>query len=292
MARAFPLPKMGLGQSGMTRLLSKGLVSQLVATSWIRVIQSASNPLDPLGPHLDRSHRLLLVELTPAGRRAAARRLLLPASVATRHHGLLGGKYDRRFSRHLAHTLGANAVFVAFVTAGRRANARGHGDTLEEWRSAAACTRGSFRPDGYGCYRRGTARFGFFLEFDRGTEKPREYAAKLATYYRYRDSGSASRDYAGFPTLLVVTTSELAEKRFADQAYLAAQRHWGTPLSVLLTTTARIRTHPDGVLGAIWRRPGRAPVPDLARVSWLPPHMKQANAPGIPGALSSISEER
>jgi len=37
---------------------------------------------------------------------------------------------------------------------------------------------GRFRPDGYGCYRRGCA-VRFFLEFDRGTVKPREYAAKL-----------------------------------------------------------------------------------------------------------------
>jgi hypothetical protein len=32
--------------------------------------------------------------------------------------------------------------------------------------------RGRFRPDGYGC--RGPSRFGFFLEYDRGTERPVE----------------------------------------------------------------------------------------------------------------------
>ena len=35
----------------------------------------------------------------------------------------------------------------------RRAQARGQDEALQDWRSAAACTRGSFRPDGYGCYR-------------------------------------------------------------------------------------------------------------------------------------------
>jgi len=41
-----------------------------------------------------------------AGRREAARRLLLPATAATRHHGLLGNEAStRRFWRHLAHTV-------------------------------------------------------------------------------------------------------------------------------------------------------------------------------------------
>jgi hypothetical protein len=209
---------------------------------------------------------------------------LLPATAATRHHGLLGkDASSRRFWRHLAHTLGANEVFVAFVLAARRATARGGDEALEEWRSAAACARGRFRPDGYGCYRRGTSRFGFFLEFDRGTEKPCEYAAKIAAYYRYRDAGMATHDYNGFPTLLVVTTREPAEARFAHQTHLAAQRHGGTPLAVFLTTTSRIRAHRDGVLGPIWCGPGQVPVHHLPRISWLPPHpgraLAEANGP-------------
>jgi hypothetical protein len=247
------------------------LIHRLTSAGWIRCLRPANTSVEPFGaPHSGRPSRLMLIELTPAGRREAARQLLAPASVAARHHGLLGREKDERFARHLAHTAGANAVFVAFVVAGRRTNQRSGDDGLEEWRSAAACARGRFRPDGYACYRRGGSRFGFFLEFDRGTEKPREYAAKIATYYRYRDSGTAARDYTGFPTLLVVTTSELAEERFVYQAYLAAQRHGGTPLSVFLTTTRRIRTHPEGVLGAIWCGPGRGPVHRLARAAWLP----------------------
>jgi hypothetical protein len=211
----------------------------------------------------------LLAELTPADRREAARRLLLPSGVASLHHGLLGKVHDRRFMRQLAHTVGTNAVFVSFVSAARRMNVRGGDDVLEEWRSAAACARGRFRPDGYGCYRRGGWRFGFFLEFDRGTEKAREYAAKLDAYNRYCDSSAAGHDYAGFPVVLVVTTSEAAEARFAEQASVAGQRHTGRPIRVFLTTTSRIQGHPDGILGSVWRGPGWGPVRHNARVCWL-----------------------
>ena len=86
----------------------------------------------------------------------------------------------RHMLRHPAHTIGANAVFVALVRTSRLVRLRGGRDALEEWRSAAACARMHCRPDGYGCYRRGESRFGFFVEYDRGTERGREYAAKLA----------------------------------------------------------------------------------------------------------------
>ena len=181
--------------------------------------------------------------------------MLLPTTVATKHHGLLGkATTSRRFLRQFAHTLGANAVFVAFVLAARQVTQRGGDEALEEWRSAAACTRGRFRPDGYGCYRRAAARFGFFLEFDRGTERPAEHAAKLASYYRYRDSGAYTRDYASFPTLLVVTTTEVAEARFALQLHLAQQRYGGAPLPAFLTTIDRIQDHSGKCSGAYLAR--------------------------------------
>src|SRR5437764_6795978 len=59
----------------------------------------------------------------------------------------------------------------------------------------------------------------FFLEYDRGTESRRQYAAKFRAYYRYRDSGQAQRDYDGFPTLLRITTDSIAESRIAEEAY-------------------------------------------------------------------------
>jgi hypothetical protein len=140
-----------------------------------------------------------------------------------------------------------------------------------EWRSAAACARGRCRPDGYGCYRRGEARYGFLLEYDRGTERAREYAAKLEAYYRYRDGGAAGRDYIGFPTVLVVSTCAVAEVRFAHQAYLAWERRGGRPLPILFTTTQLIHEHPQGILGPIWRMPGPAhPRRASMRSFWLP----------------------
>jgi len=162
-------------------------------------------------------------------------------------------------------------VFVLLARSARTVTRRGGDDALAEWRSAAACARGRCRPDGYGCYRRGQVRYGFLLEYDRSTERAREYAAKLDAYYRYRDSGTAGRDYVGFPTVLVVTARARAEACFAHQAYLAAERRGGRPLPILFTTTQRITDHPQGILGPIWRAPGPAsPGGTTMRSFWLP----------------------
>ena len=256
----------------ISRARAGQLIRRLEAAGWVRSIAPARARPEVLGGGQVRQGCLALVELTPAGRREAARRLLLPAGVAARHHGLLGTAASlRQFVRHLDHTRGANAVFVALVSTARRLTECGGDDALVEWRCAAACARGRFRPDGYGCYRRGPWRFGFFLEYDRGTERAGQYAAKLATYYRYRDSGASRRDYQSFPALLVVTTCEAAEARFAHQAYLAQQRSGGVPLRVFLTTTARLQAHPERALGPVWRSPGPWwTAKRSARVRWLP----------------------
>jgi hypothetical protein len=203
-----------------------------------------------------------LVEITLAGQSRIAAMLGLDPRTATRYHGLIGagraqaGK-RRRLLFALAHTLGANAVFVAFATAACAVRRTGGSDDLVEWRGAAACERKYCKPDGYGCYVRNGVAHGFFLEYDRGTEKTRTYLAKFRAYYRYRDSRQADRDYKGFPTLLFVTTRPHAEERIAD----AANRAWflrGTePLSVLITTTSQITCDPQAILGRIWRRPGQ-----------------------------------
>jgi hypothetical protein len=160
------------------------LQAELLERGWIRPILPEQFPHATHGRTPEHIQRLGLVELTPTGRREAARRLLVPGPVAARHHGLVGGCLAiSRFLRHLDHTVGANAFFVALVQAARTVCLRGGDDAVEEWRSAAACARGRFRPDGYGCYRRAGSHFGFFLEYDRGTERPRDYAAKLAAYY-------------------------------------------------------------------------------------------------------------
>jgi hypothetical protein len=245
------------------------LKAQLVERGWLRPLRVDEALPGMDAATLDRVQRLGLVELTAAGQREASRRLVVSTSLARRRHGVIA---DRRgFLRYLEHTVGANAFFVELAVAARRATICARDDALLEWRSAVACAYGRFRPDGYGCYRRGSYRFGFFLEYDRGTERRAQYAAKLDGYYRYRDSGKFRRDYTSFPTVLVVTTSEVAEDRFAREAYLAAERCGGAVLRIFLTTTGRISAHPDGALGPVWR----TAVMDLGgamaqRVHWLP----------------------
>jgi Replication-relaxation len=248
------------------------LEAELIDRGWLCPVTCDDLPLGTQAPIRDLARRLGLFELTAAGRQEAAHRLLVPAGLARRRHGVMVTDASRRrFLRHLHHTLGANAFFVDVAAAARHTTKRGGDDALIEWRSAMACGHGRFRPDGYGCYRRGTSLFGFFLEYDLGTERLSQYAAKLATYYRYRDLGAYKLDYQSFPTLLVVTTLASAEARFTHQAYLAQERHGAAPLRMFLTTTGRIEACPDGTLGPIWSSPrSDAWAERAAGMRWLP----------------------
>src|SRR5262249_26165315 len=91
------------------------------------------------------------------------------------------------------------------------------------------------------------------------------YAAKFDAYYAYRETGEASRDYDGFPTLLFVTTEDHAETRIAEEALRAWHRRGGEPLPIFITAAGRIRQHREGILGPVWRSPSR---PELTY--WLP----------------------
>jgi hypothetical protein len=101
--------------------------------------------------------------------------------------------------------------------------------------------------DGYGCYRRGDVRYGFPLEYDRGTERASQYAAKLAAYHTYRTSGEAARDYAGFPDVLFVITSATAEERMITSVERVFARYGDRQLSFLTTTTDQVEA--PGFLG-------------------------------------------
>jgi hypothetical protein len=231
-----------------------------------------------------------LVETTNLGRRRLAGWLGLSPAVAARYHGLSGtsradvGRRSRAL-RAFAHTLGANAVFVAFAVAANAVTRAGGHDVLAEWRSAAACERRHCKPDGYGCYVRNSIAHGFFLEYDRGTESARKYAAKFRAYHRYRDSGQAARDYVGFPMLLFVTTEPSAERRIAEQAHRASLIRGLEPLAVLITTTDRIIRCREGVLGQIWRRAPveGSPLHDHLE-SWPP---EAAATPGVASAFET-----
>ncbi len=243
------------------------LVEGLVSRKLVRRLNLDPNGRTPKSP--DTTTQFL--EPTPQGRRLALQNLVLPAAAAARYHGVISDRARRPLLRHIAHTLGANWFFVALAHVARNRSRLGNDEALEEWRSAAACARGRFRPDGYGCYRQGLLRCGFFLEYDRGTEHERQYAFKLAAYYRYRDSHAAATEFESFPTVLMVCTKQLAEDRIAWQTHLAAIRHENAPLRILLTTTRHIAEHPSGIHGQIWRAPNSdSDAAATARTHWLP----------------------
>jgi Replication-relaxation len=256
-------PCLSLGQLaellGTSRRRAARLRDELVARGWLRLIPAADIPAVALARLKEEPRARGLAELTPLGRRVLAGWLGLSGPAAAHHHGLSGGRdwagHRQRLLRTLSHTLGTNDVFVALATAARQAAARGQDEALEEWRSAAACERRLCKPDGYGRYRRGRATLGFFLEYDRATERAARYAAKFDAYYRYRASRQAERDYAGFPPVLVVTTGETAEHRIAEAAARAWARHGGPPLAVFVTRIELIAGQPDGLLGPVWRAP-------------------------------------
>jgi hypothetical protein len=254
----------------------KRLEQELVDSGWLRRIDLDELPDSATGVARDECGTLGLVEITVAGRRQLSAWLGLDAPAATRYHGLIGndrGQAGRRWRllRTLAHTLGVNGVFIAFAMAADTARRHGGTDQLAEWRGAAACERRRCKPDGYGAYVRNGVSCGFFLEYDRGTESARKYAAKLRGYYWYRDSGHAARDYDGFPTLLFVTTDPKAEDRIAEQACHAWFVQGTEPLPMLITTTGRISGHAEGILGPIWRTPAPPTTSSASgRQYWLP----------------------
>jgi hypothetical protein len=201
-----------------------------------------------------------LLEVTRAGLEVLTGYLGLRLGEAVRRHGLAGGgpanPVGARESlfKHLEHTLGADDVFASVA---RAAASHPGGGALVEWRGAAACALGWFRPDGYGLVRLGREHHGFFLEFDRGTMRADRLRAKFVAYYRYRFSRHARAAFAGFPVLLIVTTGPGAEMRLV-RALRAADMGQDPRLSALLTTTGFLESVWGGPLGAIWRTAGDA----------------------------------
>jgi hypothetical protein len=215
-----------------------------------------------LPANTNRGATLELAELTVDGLRLAAARLGFPFSVAVKVEGLAGGGSDEPIGcrqslvKNLTHTLGTNAVFTHLCGSAARGAARG-GDDLVLWDGPGACSRGQVRPDGHGVYRGGDQLFHFFLEYDRGTTGVRPLVRKLNAYYEYLETGRFRRDYPYFPIVLVVTTSNAADRRFAKAARAASVGRY-TRLPLLLTATWRIFDDPnnqEGLLGPIWREP-------------------------------------
>jgi len=179
-----------------------------------------------------------------------------------RELGLVGGGPDapigsrRRLLSTLAHTRGADDIFVRLYRQARARAAVGCDEAMVEWQNAAACSRRHLRPDGYGVYRCGSRYDGFFLEYDRGTMNARDYFKKFRAYYRYGVTGRFERDYNSYPTVLGITADNAAEERIARVARATAVGQPGE-LPVLLTCQWRIDdvTNSDGLLNPIWREP-------------------------------------
>jgi hypothetical protein len=198
-----------------------------------------------------------LLELTPAGLRTLAGHLGLSLASAVSHHGLAGGGPEspigtrRTLLAHLDHTVGADTVFGVLARAARAQR----GGALAEWRNAAACAHGRLRPDGYGVIRLGRRKYGFFLEFDRGTVRSAPLRAKFVAYHRYLASARAAREFDGPPSVVVVTAGPGAEDRVAD-AVTAAAVGQARPLPLLLTTMDLLITAEQGPFDRVWRIPG------------------------------------
>lgn len=224
-------------------------------------------------------------EATGPGLRALAAWQGLSLIAAMHWNGFAGGgpgsPVGTRASLLAAplHTLGVAELVAELAGRARRAARRDVDEGLVEWRNAAACARGWFRPDGYVAYRRGDGCHGAFLEYDRGSMGERDWSQKLGAYFAYRDGGHYRRDYASFPALLIVVAAE--RKRAAvrelviEGTIAAALRKLAvgrSPLPALLTTATRLAGDPAGPLGPVWReaddgqrrhwlRPGRSPMP-------------------------------
>jgi hypothetical protein len=173
----------------------------------------------------------------------------------------------RTLMRQIAHTRGADGVFISLVDTARRLQTVGSDDALVDWQNAAACARGRFRPDGYGMYRRDGRLHGFFVEYDRGTMSIDGYRRKFGAYVEFFTSGRFSREYDGFPTILVITTDERAEERIALTAR-AMVADTNISLPFLLTCHARWEDpqNATGLLNSIWRE---IDVGAMERRCWL-----------------------
>lgn len=217
-----------------------------------------------------------LTELTESGLRLVAAQHGLSLTGAIRFNGLAGGGPDcptgtrQLLIRNLSHTVGADEIFVGLHQIVRAIGTSSDDDAVLEWRNAASCSRRRVRPDGYGMVRLSGQPYGFFLEYDRGTMSARDYREKWAAYYDYRDSRAFEHDYDGFPTVLVVTTSNAVEERIARTVRAVSVGRSPT-LPILLTSEWRIArdpTNPRGLLGAIWCPPRAR---SRERIGWPAP---------------------
>lgn len=159
----------------------------------------------------------------------------------------------------LAHTIGANQVFVDLL-----AHARAHPGTrlARCWgpvRSAAAAGQ-RVDPDGHGVWTEqasrgpeGVRQVGFWVEYDTGTEPLHRLVAKIDPYQRYRQIGGAD-----YPVLFVLPnpTRETNLHRLMEHDH----DHGSLSATASTTTPQAVAAHGDGMAGQVWQlagEPGR-----------------------------------
>ena len=216
------------------------------------------------GEPSDRCERRDRWELTAPGLALVAAQEGLSLAAAVRVNGLAGGGPERPVGarrtllRRLAHTVGADGVFVRLAAAARRQAAAGADDALLEWRNAAACAWRHVRPDGYGLYRHAGRLYGLFLEYDRGTMTARDHRRKFAAYHHYLASGRFEREYRGFPDR--PGGHGRARAGGADRRGRAVGGgRLGRAAARAADDDGRLAAARDGLLGPIWRAPDPGP---------------------------------
>jgi len=130
-------------------------------------------------------------------------------------------------------------VYACLINTARELAARGNDDPLVEWRNEAACNRRDFRSDAYGIYSYDDQLYGFFAQVRPSRRGCPRLRRGVHCLLRILDHRRFRQDYDGFPTVLAVTTDNVAEERIAQAMRLAAiGRRPGLP--VLLTCKWRI----------------------------------------------------
>ncbi|WP_245714028.1 replication-relaxation family protein [Nocardia vaccinii] len=154
----------------------------------------------------------------------------------------------------LNHRLGVNGFFAA-LAAHRNPTRVGPATPssvqgLTQWWSERQCAEvfwthasgeGDLHPDGYGCFEHHGRAVRFFLEYDTGTESLKTVVAKLG-------------DYEGFPTdKFGILLFSVHSARRETGLRTALNRAFGSYApGLMIATTSRDLTHPDGPAGPVW----------------------------------------
>ncbi|MEC3916235.1 replication-relaxation family protein [Nocardia sp. CDC160] len=152
----------------------------------------------------------------------------------------------------LNHRLGVNDFFCALAA---HRNPTRHAlsnpaQGLTQWWSERQCAEvfwtnysgdDKLTPDGYGCWEQDGRTVRFFLEYDTGTESLSIVTAKLTNYH-------------GFPTDrfgILLFSLHSARRETGLRTALRREVSSFAP-SLVIATTSRDLTHPDGPAGSVW----------------------------------------